>query len=125
MENYKNYRIGNLVKHDNRIFKIDSIAKEFPTLDTYEFGIGVVDWNNIEPIKLTEEWILKLGFKIYNEIDLRYSKKDLFIEHRQRTFIGKKFFTHSIRGNTFRIDYVHQLQNLYHSIYYEDLYFKL
>ena len=37
------FRIGNWVEHDNRYFKIHSIAKVFTTLDTIEFGIGVVD----------------------------------------------------------------------------------
>jgi len=53
-------RIGNLVSYDNRVFEIDTIAKEFPTLNTIDFGIGVVDWNNIKPIPITEEWLLKL-----------------------------------------------------------------
>jgi len=56
-------RIGNLVSYDGRIFEIDTIAKEFPTLNTIEFGIGVVDWENIEPIPLPEEWLIKFGFE--------------------------------------------------------------
>ena len=59
----KQYRIGNLIKYDGRVFEIDSIAKEFPTLNTEEFGIGVVDWNNIKPIPLTKQLLLKCGFK--------------------------------------------------------------
>ena len=43
----KDLRIGNSVMYDNRIFQISAITDEFPLLNTPEFGIGVVDWNNI------------------------------------------------------------------------------
>jgi hypothetical protein len=52
-------RRGNLFKYDDRIFRIHTIAYEFPTLDTDEFGIGVVGWNNIDPVELTDEWLIK------------------------------------------------------------------
>lgn len=57
------FRIGNLVKYEGNVYAIDSISKEFPTLNTMEFGVGVVDWDNIEPIPLTEEWLVKFGFE--------------------------------------------------------------
>lgn len=56
-------RYKNLVEYDGRIFEIDTIAEEFPTLNTAEFGIGVVDWNNLKPIPLTEEWLIRFGFE--------------------------------------------------------------
>ena len=56
-------RIGNYAMYDNRIFKIHTIAEVFPTLDTSEFGIGVIDWSNLSPIPLTEEILLKCGFE--------------------------------------------------------------
>jgi len=59
-------RIGNCISYDNRIFQIHTIADEYPTLNTIEFGIGVVDWNNIKPVNLNEEWYSKFdwgGFK--------------------------------------------------------------
>ena len=63
MINSNEVRRGSLVQYDNRIFEIDTISEEYPTLNTEEFGIGVVDWNNIEGIPLTEEWLLKFGFE--------------------------------------------------------------
>jgi hypothetical protein len=53
-------RIGNYVRYDGRIFQIDTISKEFPTLDTIKFGIGVVSWNNIAPVELTKEIIYQI-----------------------------------------------------------------
>jgi hypothetical protein len=52
-------RINNYVLYDNRYFQIYSISDEFPLLNTAEFGIGVVDWNNIHPIPITEELLVK------------------------------------------------------------------
>src|SRR5690606_3233401 len=54
-------RIGNWVEYDERYFQIDTIAFEFPTLNTIEFGIGVVDYNNIKPIPLSEDVLLRCG----------------------------------------------------------------
>ncbi len=52
-------RLGNWVMYDNRYFQISMIADVFPELNTVEFGIGVVDYNNISAIPLSEEVLLK------------------------------------------------------------------
>ena len=65
-------RIGNWVMYDNRYFQIDSIAEPFPTLRTIEFGIGVVDWNNMNPIPLTERILLDSKFEHHKQIDKCY-----------------------------------------------------
>ena len=59
--NHKEFRIGNLVEYDGRVFEIDSVSEVLPTLNTIEFGIGVVDWNNLKPIPLTEDWLVRFG----------------------------------------------------------------
>lgn len=55
MMNPNEVRRGNLVKYDNRIFAIDTISKKFPTLDSTEFGIGVVRWHHLKGIEITPE----------------------------------------------------------------------
>jgi hypothetical protein len=125
-------RIGNLVKYDNRIFEIDSIAKVFPTLNTDEFGIGVIDYNNIEPIFLTIEWLLKIGF-VYQEknqwFELNVIKEDLEkdiydlsiislgdIDTIPAIWIGNfaKNIGFDVADN--KCTYVHQIQNLYFAL---------
>jgi hypothetical protein len=111
-------RIGNLVSYDGRVFEIDTIAKEFPTLNTIEYGIGVVDWGNIEPIPLTEEWLLKFGFESFHKRD--FKKKGLFITTyfaTPQTLVDDDF------GNkrVLELKYVHQLQNLYFALTNEEL----
>lgn len=113
----KNYRIGNLVKYEDRVFRIHSLAEELPTLDTVEFGIGVVDWNNLKPIELTEEWLINLGFE-----------QDTDIGYRWYHINGS--LAYDLDDNCIRIDdtwefgkrqYVHELQNLFFALTCTDL----
>jgi hypothetical protein len=118
-------RLGNLVTYDGRVFEIDTIAKEFPTLNTIEFGIGVVDWMNINSIPLTEEWLIKFGFgdaRITNRLYTR-KKTDGFYGF----YINKEtmsYCTFDYEGtidDIIKIEYVHQLQNLYFAVTGEEL----
>jgi len=111
----KNYRIGNLVKYDNRVFEIDTIAKVFPTLNTTEFGIGVVDWNNIKPIPLTEEWLIKFGFEVYEFDD---KEKQYRINDRLLVVRNNVFYDY---GSRVELKYVHQLQNLFFALTQKEL----
>jgi hypothetical protein len=116
-------RIGNWVEYDNRYFQIDSIADVFPTLNTPEFGIGVVDYNNIKPIPLTEEWLLKFGFKLLNK---KYRKTGFLHCNKIWFPLTVRFYCHGIWVEYFgqqigEIKYVHQLQNIYFAIEKEEL----
>lgn len=125
MINSNEVRRGNLVKYDDRIFEIDSIAEVFPTLNTSEFGIGVVDWNNIEPIPLTEDILLKCGFK--KEKNLNGLERYDFDEYAVYLWEGGSL--HFIYDNTefphiTDMNYLHELQNFFSSIR-KELIFKL
>jgi len=125
--NENELRIGNLVKYMDEhlpVLAIDS-EKEFKEYDL----IGVVTlptfWNGrrmscqgrwmnqVEPIELTEEWLLKFGFEAENG----YPFKMLFGYIKIRN--GKWFFKYY----SFDIEllYVHQLQNLYFALTREEL----
>lgn len=123
--NYKDFRIGNLVKFEGRIFEIDSISKEFPTLNTDEFGIGVVDWKNIEAVPLSEDVLVKLGFK-KDELNncIYISIPDLKTEiHFEIFAAGLVCVIYSSTGSVVPndIEYAHQIQNLFHSLTGEEL----
>lgn len=102
-------RIGNYVTETNigvtlvNLFDLENIQNE----DT-----------NYQPIPLTEEWLLKLGFKLYpsgsycfdlfsvNEylaIDLKYNKGFAYIRTDEDSL-------------KIKLEYVHQLQNLYFAL---------
>ena len=103
----KDLRIGNSVMYDNRIFQISAITDEFPLLNTPEFGIGVVDWNNIHPIPITEEALVKqLKFTKINE--------KLFCKGRLIVVIqdSRAFFTDDI--TVINLDGIHHLQNVFY-----------
>jgi len=125
MINYKEARAGNIVMYDNRLFQIESIAMSFPCLNTDEFGIGVVDWNNINPIPLTPEILEKCGFEwsIYHQA---WHKQGFVFDLSERSVGG--FFMHKSRLNSEiicpEIQYLHQLQNLYFSLTGEELNYK-
>ena len=110
-------RIGNWVMYDNRLFQIEAISRSLPCLNTDEFGIGVVDWNNINPIPLTPEILEKCGFdrncilKIYQGVNIEWSYgKEVWL-----TKEGEVIYEFE---NT---QHLHQLQNLYFALTNEEL----
>ena len=63
-----------------------------------------------KPIPLTEEWLIKMGFKYDN---ISYINKDFYniVKTRRGFDFGFEYQDYNTP-----IDYVHQLQNLYHSL---------
>ncbi len=99
---YKNVEVHGIMKAVNRynFYTINHNGEEY----SIEF------LNNFEPIILTKEWILKLGFKKFcND----YTKKGIILHTRKRGFIIKKSVP--------QMNYVHQLQNLYFALTGEEL----
>jgi len=79
----------------------------------------------IEPIQLTEEWLLRFGFKLEKDVDYFYVIKTkqkgitLEVEPNGRTIL---FDNKNIKFiDILPIKYVHQLQNLYFAITGEEL----
>lgn len=117
--NTKELRIGNLVYSSN-----SSLA---PLTD---ITIGLLNsihegYRSAEPIPLTEEWLLKLGF----ENNYPIASREYFISREGRKYYCK-VIDHYETGFLFIMDYweagrmikyVHQLQNLYFAITGEEL----
>ena len=126
-------RIGNYLMDDESdtlvvVSRIESI--EYTNWNSGdEFNIVVLEYGTKErylegdfrPIPITEEWLLNLGFTLYNKENPIMFKGVVFIEQRQKTLIGTQFFTFHFDGNTIKIQYVHQLQNLYFALTNEEL----
>lgn len=76
----------------------------------------------IAPITLTEEWLTKFGFSILsegywhkNKIMVGYTTNDDVIQYEYLTGVGES------QTEMLDLEFVHQLQNLFHSITGEEL----
>jgi hypothetical protein len=120
------FRIGNLV---DCFMVVEIVAIEEKKLKVrreiekgyYNIELCPIDSLDLNPIPLTEEWLLKMGFEKKNET---YKLKNFgkFIFHE----IGISFYPAGILNSLLRKDliiYVHQLQNLYFALTGEELTF--
>ena len=74
-------------------------------VDYFEHGyVYSARFDEFKPIPLSEEWLLKFGFKQWGD-KYTFGLKGINIHHRQRGFV--------LRKSVPVIQYVHQLQNLY------------
>lgn len=117
-------RIGNWVQINNEYwpnlkgvnFKVTSIECSAFTLYSIK-GVGNSNYNqydyNIEPIPLTEDWLLKFGFE--DVPTGNYWNQKLCIH-----IYSNEFYILQEQGRVF-IQYVHQLQNLYFALTGEEL----
>jgi hypothetical protein len=89
-------------------------STEFYLLKNAWVGIS----NNLEPIPLTEEWLLKFGF-VYHDDDgiITYSRDNIVIFQRYRL----DFYFELSNYKDAELEYVHQLQNLYYALTGEEL----
>ena len=117
-------RIGNLINHDNGhvYWSVDSISNyELDiTIDDHQGDITVccVIYKSVQPIPLTEEWLLKFGFEKDEDNDFYLDASYFDICYQ-----NKKWYLRQ-DGELFDlidIDYVHQFQNLYFALTGEEL----
>lgn len=84
-----------------------------------ERGLRHVAIENIEPIPITEEWLLKFGFKEYHSTGV--------VRRFESTVLGDVVFHLSatnylvIKHLFVRCEYVHQLQNIFFALKNEEL----
>ena len=127
-----------LHKHSVSISAISIHDLRVGSILNYDTGEGIahtiIDWQDLKwltenptdfnkshsPIKLDNEWLLKLGFEeVYNsDFTKRYdfikdTRFDFLVNKQNESLSGFRF-----KGNTFyqEVKYVHQFQNFYHSI---------
>ncbi|MGV8136506.1 MAG: hypothetical protein AB2L20_14955 [Mangrovibacterium sp.] len=126
----KELRIGNLLVHNGQIIVVKNISeyginKEEVTEGYHDAGSGaytILRYENISPIELTEELLLKAGFeKIERESMLEYNvwaNRD----GEEILFQADDHFCHSfIQTERNEIKSLHRLQNLYFALTGEEL----
>ncbi len=123
----KDLRIGNLVygvagnkKIVAEVTDLDNVnLTEYPIWLASKDGDGEDEYESIEPIPLTEEWLLKLGFE-YDEfsdednpfLDLRYNR---FLFQSDKSVNYNTVYL-TINKTDIKIKYVHELQNIFYCL---------
>lgn len=115
-------RLGNLVsnmnpRHNDSILTIESIG------DNHEVNVFYRKYllSELEPIPLTEEWLLKFGFSC--EVKIGGDGIEFRVYHFDvLTFNTNHLWWYKVqRINDTPLEYVHQLQNLYFALKGEEL----
>lgn len=121
-------RKGNKIKYHDKIITVAGIVRNTIYYESKElcFDSNVGEYKPFQPIQLTEEWLLKFGFK---------KIKDTWITNKSFHYENGKCWIYLIENgfefelitlserhnlcNTYK--FVHQLQNLYFAITGEEL----
>jgi len=117
----------NIKIQENYFYKLDNLKdvkiiwKRFDKANILEVGIeyptAIVDLDRFSGIKITEEWLLKFGFK--HSGNGFYIHVESIIELAN---IGYKYFHCGFKGVSLcDIHSVHQLQNLYFALTQNEL----
>ncbi len=118
MRDAKALRIGNLLTHDARTCRVTSLIENGESnydIETRFVKGGEVRFNSIiyvglEPIPLTEEWLVKFGFE-------GWDKGDYTMNLSNANFYKLPIWQPLAKN----IKHVHQLQNLYFALTGEEL----
>ena len=106
-------RIGNYVKSND----VNMAPYFIVTASFLKQNENEMSWF-IDPIQLTEEWLLKLGFK-YSEFEDLYQKGGYDVDIKDNVYCH---FYMNEYGDWYKdIDHVHSLQNLYFALTGEEL----
>ena len=106
-------RIGNLLMSNGNVVEVEGIRWDGigHTINRYGDIEAAIPYADLEPIPLTEEWLIKFGFrngtlKMYSKEVGQWRKRKCCIHWKK----GKGFIN---SGGGVKINHVHQLQNLY------------
>jgi hypothetical protein len=112
-------RIGNYVEAEGKIGTVTTLAED--TISISVDGYASVP-HDVDPIPLTEEWLLKLGFGMESPGFYSYGEEamaDYCYNMDEKTF--HEYYPTSDMNCIAKCEYVHQLQNLYFALTGEEL----
>lgn len=114
-------RIGNLLFYGERIVKVIAIFRTHFICDEVDTGIQIGNslQENFNPIPLTEEWLLKLGFDNINSKEYGIKCGSCWMSLSNPKDMGEWQDCYCWIFDRFKfieLKYVHQLQNLYFAL---------
>lgn len=121
--NVVDLKIKNLVEYENQIFTITEILQDYEKdyfvrieNDNHSFSVPA---DAIKPIKITAEWLEKLGFsKTYSsEQQIRYERPETFIKYDIDLSPRKIVEGLKIYGNSIKCKYIHEFQNIFSCLF--------
>jgi hypothetical protein len=118
-------RIGNLVKYGVHIVPIKSIHKSYDNEVTVYVKLNeklnhyCLYIDEVDPIQITEELLLKFGFEISNEGWFGYAEKNKV--KFDISSLSEEIVLQDFNGKRVAVKYIHQLQNLYYSLMQTEL----
>lgn len=127
----KDLRIGNYIQQDGKVVQVQSVSNDgigyfhFETQASNKEELFHADENG-KGIPLTEKWLLKLGFEDIGGDD--YERTFVYKDNRRiKIKAHQPDLIHLEIANNYwgQIQFVHNLQNLYHALIAEDLVAKL
>lgn len=119
-------RSGNFIK----LFKNGKPHLEWYELDSHDiYKLDESNCEDVEPIPLTEEWLLKFGFDnvrknmlvCHNEYHNNRINEGAFYVEPVGDAFNHWYLYHKVKMITSNIRFVHQLQNLYFALCGEEL----
>lgn len=138
----RQHRIGNILNYKGRPCYVSFLSLDID--DEYEDQIGVVElgkttyeisgWNrekkiydHLEPVPLTEDWLIKMGFiadttvwNVWRKDEVALIKKGIFVDVAFFDFLFNDDHKNGT-ASAVSLMFVHQLQNLYYALKKEEL----
>ncbi len=113
-------RAGNLIHVLDEDFNKEVLRVNLNDMCNVECSSGIDDF---EPIPITEEWLLEMGFELHDDCG-ELKGNDRFCSHRKLMGCFRlPNYEWSLNGK--KIKYLHTLQNLYFALTEEELNIKL
>lgn len=121
-------RIGNYLKRNNKIVKVNGLSRNEVKYTDNDKGEIVYDIMFFQPIELTEELLVKIGFEKYDEAMNIYAFENeraivVYVLDRKLLKIegveNGVLIDRNIRLNN--VEHLHQLQNAYYCLTNEEL----
>ena len=114
-------RCYNWVMYKDKQYQLYGISKAYPFLDTIEFGVGVIQFKDLQPIPLKKEILEKLGFEYWTQDELCTDPNDAYWSKGIFSISNNSGVVHDIGSKKVRVKYLHQLQNVFYYLTGEEL----